>query len=905
MKGRTWLCAALVLAQTTWVVAAGGSEGAAAADDVSGHWAEADIRKLQDDGVMIGYEDGSFRPSRPIARAEALKAIALAAALEADDKGAEGGPSASAPSFADVPANHWAFSAVEAARDRGLVRGYADGTFRPSEPITRAEAAALFDRAFELSKEGMDVPFPDVPASHWSYAPIGALVANGVASGYPDGAFRPDRPIARAEFAAMTVRAMDATTDGAGAGSPGAVEPSADAHVVDLARWGVRNDGTKPKETTDGLNRALAWAASQGIRKVTLPAGTYTIDKDGHLTLVSNLTLELGGDVVIQKEPNGKESYRTVYIGPGVTNVTLRGGWYRGDRDAHDYSGKDAPWSQGTHENGYGILLEGASNVTIDGVKATHFTGDGLCVCGYGKQIAVLTGADFEAGGIDAAGRPVASGSQIRTKPGKTSLTDPAFAVTRTVHFSLPQGMPRTTKYHLYFYDASGKFLSAANGLELDWSLVEAPAGAASFRAVFDTNRLDGIGVQYWNKPSSTNVVVKRSEFAFNRRQGITVAGANGVVIENNRIHDISGTAPQSGIDIEGGVGGNGHPNRRIVIRGNTFENNARYNVILYDGEDVTVENNDLGPNANRSSIGVAVSSPFRTGAVIRNNVFRGSGIAADNEALFEGNEVRDATASFLGPGITVEDMTFVDSLVRVASTVPFGVSFDRVVIRNGGTAQSGLAVENQPVHLKNVTIEGESALRSLSGNVAQGSIFENLKITNFSRFGLDLPRGTYKNCTFQAADGSSGEAVVARSGLYAFEGCAFETAGRGLVVSHPEAETTVSDSSFDVSGNAEAVFVASAKRVTLEENTIRVNGFTAPWRSAVKINEYGAGQTKADVLAATIVGNTVITNIAAFGISTADAGTGAPPYIVRNNLLQTAKLQLRAADVAEGNVER
>lgn len=61
--------------------------------------------------------------------------------------------------------------------------------------------------------------------------------------------------------------------------------------------------------------------------------------------------------------------------------------------------------------------------------------------------------------------------------------------------------------------------------------------------------------------------------------------------IENNDIHDIKGIAPQSGIDLEAGF----YPNTNITINNNKIYNNERYNVILFDGEDVIVEGNYLG----------------------------------------------------------------------------------------------------------------------------------------------------------------------------------------------------------------------------------------------------------------------------------------------------------------------
>ena len=108
--------------------------------------------------------------------------------------------------------------------------------------------------------------------------------------------------------------------------------------------------------------------------------------------MVSNITFELDKDAVLQKETNNKNGYTLLQIGPGVHDVTLKGGTYKGDKDTHDYS------SGGTHEGGYGIVTSGASDIMIDDIKATDFTGDGLAVGGMGKLIDEFHTESFKSG---------------------------------------------------------------------------------------------------------------------------------------------------------------------------------------------------------------------------------------------------------------------------------------------------------------------------------------------------------------------------------------------------------------------------------------------------------------------------------------------------------------------------
>jgi len=165
--------------------------------DTEGHWAKASIDRLVSKGLLNGYLDGSFRPERSLTRAESIKVIATHLGLEGE-----------ASSFADVPAGHWANSYIGAAFQSGLMQGYSDGTFRPEGMITRGELAAIIARAFKLEGTG-GASFSDVNTSSWSYAYIDALASNQIVTGYADGTFKPNQDITRAEFATIMTRLLE------------------------------------------------------------------------------------------------------------------------------------------------------------------------------------------------------------------------------------------------------------------------------------------------------------------------------------------------------------------------------------------------------------------------------------------------------------------------------------------------------------------------------------------------------------------------------------------------------------------------------------------------------------------------------------------------------------------------
>ena len=152
---------------------------------------EVDTREIHIHKAYIyGYTDGTVRPNGFITRAEAA---AMLSRLLEDENTA----SALKPAFSDTPSK-WYNKAINAVVARGIMRGYSDGTFRPNAPITRAEFAQMIS-AIDAKPFGT-APFADVKG-HWAELAIGKEYAAGRISGYPNGTFRPDAPITRAEAA--------------------------------------------------------------------------------------------------------------------------------------------------------------------------------------------------------------------------------------------------------------------------------------------------------------------------------------------------------------------------------------------------------------------------------------------------------------------------------------------------------------------------------------------------------------------------------------------------------------------------------------------------------------------------------------------------------------------------------
>ncbi|WP_141499613.1 InlB B-repeat-containing protein [Paenibacillus luteus] len=130
----------------------------------SSHWAAAAIEEVTKLALMNGFTDGTFKPAQIMTRGE-MAAIVIRL-LKSDASGEE--------SFTDT-AGHWADMAIKSVKAAGIMNGYADGTFRPNQAITRAEAVVIINRL--LGRQpliNLEPAFTDVPAAHWAYGQIQA-----------------------------------------------------------------------------------------------------------------------------------------------------------------------------------------------------------------------------------------------------------------------------------------------------------------------------------------------------------------------------------------------------------------------------------------------------------------------------------------------------------------------------------------------------------------------------------------------------------------------------------------------------------------------------------------------------------------------------------------------------------
>ena len=165
-------------------------------------WTPAELNARDHFSYIKGYGDNTFGPNRTITRAE----VAMIFARLSINQSVSG-----APQFKDVKAGDWYKTAVDIVARQGVVKGYEDGTFRPNQPITRREFAAIAARY----AGNIDTwrTFRDVPSTDWAYTLINRVGGAGWITGYEDNTFRPNNNITRAEVVAIVNRMLNRKAD--------------------------------------------------------------------------------------------------------------------------------------------------------------------------------------------------------------------------------------------------------------------------------------------------------------------------------------------------------------------------------------------------------------------------------------------------------------------------------------------------------------------------------------------------------------------------------------------------------------------------------------------------------------------------------------------------------------------
>ncbi|MBY0549024.1 MAG: S-layer homology domain-containing protein [Candidatus Obscuribacterales bacterium] len=172
--------------------------------DISGYWAQQYISQLANRGVIGGFPNGTFKPETKITRAQFAAIAAQALKL----------PAGSGNNFTDVPGAHWAAAAIAAASNAGLIGGFPDGSFKPEDSLTRAQALVILSKALKSpqSNPAALARYSDAQAvPGWATESVTQAATAGIIVNFPDEhQIRPNALTTRGEVAGLMYQTLSA-----------------------------------------------------------------------------------------------------------------------------------------------------------------------------------------------------------------------------------------------------------------------------------------------------------------------------------------------------------------------------------------------------------------------------------------------------------------------------------------------------------------------------------------------------------------------------------------------------------------------------------------------------------------------------------------------------------------------
>lgn len=168
--------------------------------DMANHWATDNVTKWSHRGVVSGVENARFEPNRPITRSEWAALLNRAFQIQPGQ----------AVSFTDVKKDDWFAPTVTDAVYAGYMKGFEDGSFRPTQVLSREEAAVTVNQLLQIPSSDTNKTFKDSASLHnWSQKAVNAVVAAGIIEGYQNGTFQPQKSLTRAEAVTILDRAVN------------------------------------------------------------------------------------------------------------------------------------------------------------------------------------------------------------------------------------------------------------------------------------------------------------------------------------------------------------------------------------------------------------------------------------------------------------------------------------------------------------------------------------------------------------------------------------------------------------------------------------------------------------------------------------------------------------------------
>lgn len=237
-------------------------------NDYETHWAREAIKGAIDSGMAMGYPDGSFKPNNAITRSEFFSFV----------NNSFNFTEPSVDNFTDVADDSWYEQVIAIAKEAGYIKGYPDGSIQPEMLISRQEVAVIISRIKALTPTDRTMDYADASSiANWSKQAISDLYDVQVMIGYPDGTFKPEDNITRAEAIVALTKILNYQVVAKESDGVNGTEPTTEQTIP-------TTEGTLP--ITEG---------TLPITEVTLP-----IVQDTESLIVSNpVELGMAGEYVI------------------------------------------------------------------------------------------------------------------------------------------------------------------------------------------------------------------------------------------------------------------------------------------------------------------------------------------------------------------------------------------------------------------------------------------------------------------------------------------------------------------------------------------------------------------------------------------------------------------------------
>ncbi|CAG9620747.1 hypothetical protein BACCIP111883_01517 [Sutcliffiella rhizosphaerae] len=474
------------------------------------------------------------------------------------------------------------------------------------------------------------------------------------------------------------------------------------SYLIELQRWGIRNDKTNSLETVDGINNAFLWAAENGYRNIVFPKGEYLISHSKSIRPQNNTHYDFGGSKMFM-EPNNQENYSILSIGSADStkkahHIVISNGEFIGDRDEHDFS------PGGTHEWGHCISLKGHCKfIQIRNCILRNAIGDGYIGEGNYDVWLYPTQSNFEVGAINkSSGNKESSAARIRTitpydvshvrvtnNGNKFMLTGNGYGALRGIH---------TDIFDLFFYDADGTFIQLQEN-KTWYEDIERPNGAKTMHIVLHQTTTTDIAFEVRAEPRPEFITIENCEVMNNRRIGIVGAGTRFFFIKDNLIHHNTGYVG-AGIDIEDGY----RTNQHIFIHGNRFYGHGINDVIFVGTYYVSVANNSFQSNCGGSG---------KYWSINDNHFIKAGCSITASDVVFANNTCNDSLYSFgsnnRGKNIIITSCIFHNSSIVMNQSEPYTINLSNSSFHNNSNKYRNGSISSfhHECIIKNITISG------------------------------------------------------------------------------------------------------------------------------------------------------------------------------------------------------